>query len=217
MKSYRQYCGVARALDVVGERWTLLIVRDLLPGPRRYSELLAGLPGITTNLLAKRLVQLAEAGVVESQPLAGLGDVTGYALTPLGRELEPAVLALGRFGAHWMDELRPDDEMRPRWAMVSLQRRYRARGPSSGLPGRVSLVVGKECYQASLDGERLVSRDARSAPGESDAQIAGDMPAWGALLRGASSVRELEKRGGLAVTGRRVTVQAFVRGIGAHY
>src|SRR3954467_4433726 len=94
-RTYNQYCGLAKALDVVGERWTLLIVRNLLLGPLRYSDLLRGLPGITTNLLAKRLREMEELDLIErvSGPVPDAGHA--YRLTALGAALEPAVHALG--------------------------------------------------------------------------------------------------------------------------
>src|SRR3954470_21522797 len=95
-RSYDQYCGLARALDVLGERWTLLVVRNLLLGPQRYSELLRGLPGITTNLLAKRLREMEEAEILER--LADAPGAHSYRLTTRGMEPEPAIHALGRWG-----------------------------------------------------------------------------------------------------------------------
>src|SRR3954471_12257937 len=92
-RSYNQFCGLARALDIVGERWTMLVVRNLLLGPQRYSELMRGLPGITTNLLAKRLREMEDLGLIERVP-----DAEAYRLTPRGAALEPAVHALGRWG-----------------------------------------------------------------------------------------------------------------------
>src|SRR5215831_6402600 len=97
-RSYDQYCGVARSLDVVGERWTLLIVRNLLLGPRRYSDLLAELPGITTNLLAKRLKEMESAGLIEKHDQRRPGGAVVYALTATGAALEPVVMELGRWG-----------------------------------------------------------------------------------------------------------------------
>ena len=94
-RDYGQYCGVTRALELVGERWALLIVRDLLVGPRRYGELAGGLPRIPTNVLATRLKELQEAGVLRRVPHS---RVIVYELTPYGRELEPVVLALGTWG-----------------------------------------------------------------------------------------------------------------------
>jgi DNA-binding HxlR family transcriptional regulator len=118
-RSYGQYCGLARALDVVGERWSLLIVRELLVRPARYGELLAGLPGIATNLLADRLRALEEAGVVERQ-LEMEANVVSYALTPWGRELRPAVEALVRWSSPLMVSGPRDDRFHAHWLVVAL-------------------------------------------------------------------------------------------------
>src|SRR2546427_12402137 len=98
-RSYDQWCAVARSLDVVGERWTLLIVRDLLVGPKRYKDLLIGLPGIGTNLLADRLRELEGAGILRRTVLPPPAGSTVYELTSSGQALEPVILALGRWGA----------------------------------------------------------------------------------------------------------------------
>ena len=124
-RSYQQYCGLAKALDLIGERWTLLVVRNLLLGPLRYSDLLRGLPGITTNLLAKRLKEMEEAGLIERVRTAGEGG-QAYRLTETGRGLEPAVHALGRWGWRWMTRGPGADEHRSlEWLLVALRRRYR--------------------------------------------------------------------------------------------
>lgn len=94
-RDYGQYCGVTRALELIGERWALLIVRDLLVGPRRYGELAAGLPRIPSNILAARLKELQGAGLIRRAPRS---RIVIYELTPYGRELEPIVLALGAWG-----------------------------------------------------------------------------------------------------------------------
>lgn len=109
MRSYRQYCGLARALDVVGERWTMLIVRDLLDGPRGYNQLLEGLPGIATNLLADRLRSLREIGVVQHR------DDGRYELTSWGQDLRDAVYALGRWAGPLMAQPRGEDHFQPSW------------------------------------------------------------------------------------------------------
>ena len=124
-RSYNEYCGLAKALDVVGERWTLLIVRNLLLGPLRYSDLLRGLPGITTNLLAKRLKEMEENGLVERIRSGPAESGHAYRLTDLGTGLEPAILALGRWGAHRMAGPSPGEHRDLEWLLVSLKRRYR--------------------------------------------------------------------------------------------
>lgn len=99
---YGQFCGLARAAEIVGQRWTLLILRDLSVGPRRYSDLAAGLPGIPTNTLASRLKELEDEGIVaRTAPAAGERSVV-YTLTPRGEELRPALDALSRWGAGGM-------------------------------------------------------------------------------------------------------------------
>ena len=117
-RKYRQFCGVARALDRVGERWTLLVARNLLLGPKRYSELIEGLPGITTNLLAKRLREMTAFGLIEKRPK----DL--YALTQLGATLEPVIMELGRWGGRFLVDPRRDDRRNIGWALISMKRRY---------------------------------------------------------------------------------------------
>jgi DNA-binding HxlR family transcriptional regulator len=99
---YGQFCGLARAAEIVGQRWTLLILRDLSVGTRRYSDLVAGLPGIPTNTLASRLKELEDEGIVERAAPAGAERSVVYALTPRGQELGPALDALSRWGAGGM-------------------------------------------------------------------------------------------------------------------
>ena len=109
MRSYHQYCSFARGLDIVGDRWILLIVRELLQGPRRYNELLHGLPGIATNLLAERLDDLVEAEVLERRP-----DHT-YALTSWGEGLRDVIHAVGTWARPLMGRMKRDDEFRSHW------------------------------------------------------------------------------------------------------
>lgn len=117
MRSYGQYCAMARALDVIGDRWTLLIVRELLPGPKRYSELRAGLPGVATNLLADRLREMDGGGLVER-----VDD--RYSLTDRGRALDDVLQALFRWGMPLMTTGQGDDEFRPEWLVGAVGRMY---------------------------------------------------------------------------------------------
>jgi DNA-binding HxlR family transcriptional regulator len=124
-RSYGQFCGLARALDVVGDRWSLLIVRELLVGPMRYGELVASLGGIATNLLADRLRTLESAGVIERR----LGQTSGvvYALTPWGGELREAVEALIRWSFPLMATGPGGDPTQPRWLALALEALLRGR------------------------------------------------------------------------------------------
>lgn len=116
MRSYGQYCSVAKALDVVGDRWTLLIIRELLTqGPCRYTDLRKGLPGIATNLLSDRLRDLESAGVVRRAEAAPPIATTLFQLTDAGAELEPVLTALGGWGVRYMAEPADGDEFRSHW------------------------------------------------------------------------------------------------------
>jgi DNA-binding HxlR family transcriptional regulator len=124
-RRYDQYCALARALDVVGERWTLLLVRELLLGPKRYTDLLEGLPGIGTNLLASRLKELERNGVVERVRLAPPAASTVYELTEYGRRLEPAVIALTQWGGRRLGQPKRGEHFRPEWLAIAMQASYR--------------------------------------------------------------------------------------------
>lgn len=116
-RSYGQFCALARSLDVVGDRWTLLIVRELLPGPMRYTELKTSLKGIATNLLSERLKTLETKGIV-GRRLEGTGVV--YVLTPWGAGLREPMEALGRWGVPLLATGQGDDTFQPRWLTLAL-------------------------------------------------------------------------------------------------
>ena len=124
-RTYNQYCGLARALDLIGERWTLLIVRDVAIAPRRFGELLEGLPGLGTSLLSERLRHLEEVGIVQrtAAPRPERGVV--YELTDGGRALARAMTPLANWGAAYLDQHDPG-EFRPGWLRFALQHGFRA-------------------------------------------------------------------------------------------
>src|SRR5882724_11001404 len=122
MRSYGQYCSVAKALDLVGDRWTLLVIRELLArGPSRYTDLRSGLPGIATNLLADRLRELETAGIVEHEDAPPPVATTLFRLTDRGAALEPVIAELGRWGVPLMRENKPDDEFRAQWLRLPVR------------------------------------------------------------------------------------------------
>jgi DNA-binding HxlR family transcriptional regulator len=121
-RDYGQYSGVTRAMELVGERWAMLIVRDLLVGPRRYGELAAGLPRIPSNILATRLKELQAAGVIRRAPRS---RIIIYELTPYGRELEPVVLALGAWGFKALDDPREEQVVTPDSLTMDLRTAFR--------------------------------------------------------------------------------------------
>lgn len=128
-RDYGQYCGLARSLDVVGDRWNLLIVRQLLMGPARYGELREGLSGIATNLLTDRLRDLETAGVIERQ-LSGDSSAITYALTEWGAQLREPINALVRWSTPLMIRGPENDEFRPEWLLVALPALFEGRTPT---------------------------------------------------------------------------------------
>jgi DNA-binding HxlR family transcriptional regulator len=123
-RAYLQYCPVAHALELVGERWALLIARDLLKGPKRYSDLLAGLPGLGTNILAARLKDLEEGGVVRKRKLPPPANVNVYELTEYGEQLEDVIGALGRWGFQSLGPPPADCPMPEGWLVQGARAMY---------------------------------------------------------------------------------------------
>lgn len=124
MRSYGQYCALARSLDLVGDRWTLLIIRELFARDSRYTDLRNGLPGIATNLLADRLRDLQHNGLIEAYDAPPPVRATVYRLTPRGRELGPVLRAMMDWGMPLMKEARAHDEFRPQWLALVLRTLY---------------------------------------------------------------------------------------------
>ena len=152
-RSYGQYCGVTTAVELVGERWAMLIVRDLLVGPRRYTDLKQGLPKIPTNILSTRLKELQEGGVVRRVPLLHCGLV--YELTDYGRQLEPIVLALGRWGFAQMGEPGPDDVVTADSLTMALRTAFQADAAAMLPSADYEVHVGDVALRVQVDDGRL--------------------------------------------------------------
>ena len=132
VRSYNEYCAIAQALDVVGERWSLLIVRELIiRGPSRYTDLRFGLPGIATNLLADRLRELEEAGVVEREEAPPPVATTLFKLTDRGRQLQPVLRELGRWGGPMVRRPIGENEFRSHWLAIPLGTHLKDRNPDA--------------------------------------------------------------------------------------
>jgi DNA-binding HxlR family transcriptional regulator len=174
-RSYGQYCGITTAVELVTERWAPLIVRDLLVGPRRYTDLKQGLPKIPTNILSARLKELQEGGVIRRVPLARCGLV--YELTDYGRELEPIVLSLGRWGLRSMGEPRADDVITADSLTMALRTAFRPELASASLDFQVQVGPVELRCQVS-NGELNVVQIAPPAP-----------PAGGSLPSGEPELR----------------------------
>jgi DNA-binding HxlR family transcriptional regulator len=152
-RSYGQYCGVTTAVEQIGDRLAMVVVRDLLVRPRRYTDLKQGLPRIPTNILSTRLKELQEGGVVRRVPLRNCGLV--YELTPYGRQLEPIVLALGRWGFAQMGEPGPDDVVTADSLTMALRTAFRP-DAAAALPATdYELHVGEVTLRARVEADVL--------------------------------------------------------------
>ncbi|MDT9698232.1 helix-turn-helix domain-containing protein [Streptomyces sp. P17] len=193
-RSYDQYCSAARALDVVGDRWTLLIVRELLAGPRRYTDLHADLPGVSTDVLASRLKDMERDGLTTRRRLPPPGVAYVYELAPRGRELLPVLQALGTWGQAELGERRPTDAVRAHWFALPLLRALEGEGLVEVRleEGEFHLRVGAEEGPVYGDGP---------APGEPDARLALDTGTCTAVARGESSVLDAVRDGRITVSG----------------
>jgi DNA-binding HxlR family transcriptional regulator len=160
-RSYGQYCGLARALDVVGDRWNLLIVRQLLIAPARYRELVEGLPGVATNLLADRLRDLETAGVIERR-LAEKGNAVLYALTPWGAELREPIDGLIRWSTPLMVRGPGADRFRAEWLVVPLRALLVGR-PAPRRSSTVGVAVDDQLFEvrATRSGIEVSLHDGR--------------------------------------------------------
>jgi DNA-binding HxlR family transcriptional regulator len=143
MRSYSQYCSVAKALDVIGDRWTLLIVRELLAqGPSRYTDLRNGLPGIATNLLAERLRELEQAGIVVREEAPPPVATALFSLSPRGTQLHTVIEELGRWGMPLMAETSPEEEYRSYW--LALPVRQFLADDGSDVPTTIEVRAGEQ-------------------------------------------------------------------------
>jgi DNA-binding HxlR family transcriptional regulator len=149
-KRYEQYCPVAHALDLVGERWALLVVRELMHGPKRYTDLAAHLPGIGTNILAARLRDLEACGIIAKRTLPPPAASRVYELTDYGRALRTVIRELALWGARSLGPPSADDELFPGWLENALDTVLAPIAP----PGRFEFRVGDE-VASLVDGEAL--------------------------------------------------------------
>lgn len=163
-RSYNQYCAVARGLDLIGDRWTLLLVRELVLGPKRYGDLLAASPGIGTNLLADRLREMEAQGLVERVTLPPPAGSTVYRLTEAGGELETVVRAIGRWGARFMGPRRADERLSPGAYFVAIRERFRPER-AAGLHEAYEFRVDGRVFEVRVDhGTCTTSEGSANAP-----------------------------------------------------
>ena len=192
-RSYGGQCGVARSLDVIGERWALLIVRELLLGPKRFNDLLAGLPGASPNVISQRLRELAGHGVIRQRELPPPARVRVYELTDWGRELEPVILHLGRWG---------DRAPLPEGAQDSLDSvllALQGTADPTRVTGRYELRIGADTF--AIDGSSGSVRIRRGTADQPDATAATDLGTFHAVVFGQRPAADAIASGDLRLDG----------------
>ncbi len=181
-RSYNQFCALAFALDVVGERWNMLIIRELLPGPRRFKDLLRGLPGISTNLLSERLKDLERTGVLGRRVLPPPAGSTVYELTSEGQSLESALIALGRWGSRRLPGTLADNELPSPGAIALALKAFFHPEAFADRTATYELCLGGELLQVHIGAGGLeVQHGPATAP---EAIFLTDMPTFLALFTG---------------------------------
>lgn len=195
MRSYDEYCALAKTLDVVGDRWTLLIVRELeLRGACRYTDLRNGLPGIATNLLADRLRELESAGVVTREEAPPPIATALFRLTPRGAELRPVLESLVRWGMPLMTEDNSGDAVRSHWLAWAIELILTDRRPDAA-PVTVELQTGEQPIVLETRDGKVVTRLGPAGDAGADATITGEPRPVMGLLLGLLTVRDAEAIG----------------------
>lgn len=203
-RSYDQYCAAARALDAVGDRWTLLIVRELLVGPRRYTDLHADLPGVSTDVLASRLKDMEREGLATRRRLPPPSAAYVYELTERGRELLPVLRALATWGTPALKERAPTDAVRAHWFALPLLRGL----AGLGVEGVVEVRLDEGEFHVRLGGGQESYGDG-PAPADPDARLTLDAETCVEVGRGVLTVGEGVRAGRIGLTGEGVLAKAL--------
>lgn len=203
-RHYDDPCGVARALDLVGERWTLLVVRELLFGPKRFSDLVRGLPGMSQNVLSQRLRELGGAGLVERRRLGPPVSGQVYELTERGAALRPVVIELARWGSRVPTTSRAD--LSADALALALLTTFDAEGAEDV---RITLRLGDDAFAASVSGGRLeLVRGTAERP---DAEVVTDAAGLRAVVFGGRPLAEAVAAGDAEVAGDAEKAGRFLR------
>ncbi|MFI6481383.1 winged helix-turn-helix transcriptional regulator [Nonomuraea sp. NPDC050663] len=198
-RNYNQYCATARTLDLVGERWTLLLVRELLTGPKRFSDLQHSLRGLGTGLLAARMKHLEREGLAHKITLPPPARTPAYALTQAGADLEPVVMALARWGLTWaMDEPREQESFHPGWAVLGLKACFDA-DAAAGLRALYEFRVEEEVFHARVDDGTIET--VHGPAQHPDAVITAGRDAFRDLAASRTTLEEAIGSGAVSATG----------------
>jgi DNA-binding HxlR family transcriptional regulator len=206
MRTYGDGCAIARALDLVGERWALLVVRELLLGPKRYTDLRRGLPNASPNVLSQRLGELESAGVIRRRKLPPPASARVYELTEWGLELEEIVMSLGRWGARSPSPA-PEAPIGADSTVLALRARFDA-DAARGLRADYELRLGEDRFRVAVaDDEIEIERGDADRP---DATIDTDPDTLAAVLWGGRPLADAQRSGSMSIEGDKAAVKRFV-------
>ena len=206
-RSYGEACAAAHALDIVGERWALLVVRELLLGPKRFTDLRAGILHASPNVLAQRLRELEQAGVVRRRRLPPPAASRVYELTEWGKGLEPVIIELGRWATH-SPELPRDAEMSVDSHVLAMRTLFDAEA-AAGFEARFELRLGEDRFRAELaDGRFEIDRGCAERP---DATIETDPGTLAGLLWEGRDLRQAQQAGAVTIGGDEQAVARYLR------
>lgn len=192
MRSYKQFCALARSLDVLGERWTLLLIRELLLGPRRFTDLLSGLPGIAPNLLSDRLRALEAHGVIRRSSLPPPAGTRVYELTERGQQLRPTLRALAQWGMDPIAPPHPEEHRQPAWYAVALEAAFRPE-LAHGVQEAYGFVVDDVTFHLEVVDGQAHARD--GTPAATAFVLRASLADFLAIATGARRPRESELDG----------------------
>ena len=204
-RRYDDACGTAHALDLIGERWALLVMRELMLGPKRFSDIRADLPGISANVLTQRLEGLEAAGLLVRRRLPPPANAQVYELTDWGYEAEPIVQVLGRWAARSPDH-DPTLPLSPVSLMLSFRTMFDAER-AKGFEARIGFRLGQESFVLTVEDGRIVNE--RGAPSGMPVIVTGDATSVAAAVYGGVPLEALEAEGALKVEGDRALFQRF--------
>jgi DNA-binding HxlR family transcriptional regulator len=205
-RTYREYCAIARSLDLLGQRWTLLIVRDLFLGPQRYTDLQAGLPGIASDILTARLRTLEDEGLVRRRELPRPAPATVYELTEAGRRLGPLIRALGEVGLTLLDTPAPGQPINPGPVVMSLNLTFRA-DEAGDLTETYGLELDREAFTVAVDRGTVTTE--RGPPASPAATFRTDPRTLVELVRGETTAATATRSGALDVHGDAAALERF--------
>ena len=211
IRSVQDGCGIAHASELLGQRWALLVVRELLLGPKRFTDLRAGIPGISPNVLGQRLRELEESGIVRRRKLAPPAAVQVYELTDWGRELEPAVLALGRWATSSPSFPR-DAEMGPDSLVLALKSTFEP-AKADGLEATYELRLGKERLPFHVEVSDGGFEAARGEADQPDATITADPNAIARVVFRGNRLGKAVESEDIRIDGSRKAVKALFRAL----